>query len=443
MEIPIPNDWDGKTWTCVQVEWPSSPQYRGILSGLLTYLQRGRVWSGESGSITDAQSIGRLIAERNVPFTPCGGAECPETPESRSGGPGIPNFEIGALCGVTDECEVCFMASGPCPPIKIEDGKLYWWSCCEWVEVGAIEVVPQKATNVPVETPPSEYSQCGKIDAMATAMATIAQAVWNNKDGPLYFANIGAVDSSLPGFDVNNAIILALLSGARTLDDSYTESGLLDPDYLQTWRCIGASQLSTSQPYLTQSEYDTLNSLLASIVPSNAAGWWQAVMNAIGKNSLSIIAESGAANTSADCSCPVQAPEGFTIVQLQWDFSYFSPNTTEEHDVTMSGGTPLAQDWIAAVYDWEGLNDPNGEIKVYDQSLQVISDYSTGSGQFALYNNAGPEGQAFLDLFYSGVSKEGASDPTEYQDSVLTVRTSGNNVTVQTSGTLTLVYQNA
>lgn len=334
------------------------------------------------------------------------------------------------------------MSCGPCLPIKIENGILYWWNCGEWAEVGAMQVVGQPISGITTEEPPSAYSACGKIDAMAAAIATIAQAVWDNKDGLTYFLNIGAVDSALPGFDVNNVGILSLLSGARVLDDVYSEEELLDPDYLQSWRCVGQSQLSTTSATLTQFEYDALYALLASVVPADTIGWYQGIMSAIGFNSLNLIAASGSANTGADCDCPVTLSyPGFTVYQLQWDFTYFSPNTTEQHDVNLTGGDFPPGPWKAAIFEWEGLNDPNGEIKVYDQAFQVISNYSTGSGIFALYDNADSVGQNFLNLYYPSVSKAAASDPTEYQDGILTVQTSGNNVQVTTTGTLTIIVE--
>lgn len=64
--MPIPNDWDGETWCCHVIEWPSSQQWTAILLGLVTTPQRGRFWDGRTGTITDAQAIGLQIFQRNL-----------------------------------------------------------------------------------------------------------------------------------------------------------------------------------------------------------------------------------------------------------------------------------------------------------------------------------------------------------------------------------------
>lgn len=68
--FPIPNDWNGTDWACVIIEWPDSPQWMGLLRGLITTPTRGRHWDGTTGSIVDAQAIGLEIQERN-PVTSC------------------------------------------------------------------------------------------------------------------------------------------------------------------------------------------------------------------------------------------------------------------------------------------------------------------------------------------------------------------------------------
>jgi len=66
MSSPIPDDWDGQTWECYLVAWPKSTQWGAILRGFITTPTRGRFWDANSGSITDAQAVGRLITEENA-----------------------------------------------------------------------------------------------------------------------------------------------------------------------------------------------------------------------------------------------------------------------------------------------------------------------------------------------------------------------------------------
>jgi len=63
--MPIPNDWDGETYQCCIIQWPASPQWWAIFLGFVTTPMVGRFWDGRTGSILDAQAIGRAIQERN------------------------------------------------------------------------------------------------------------------------------------------------------------------------------------------------------------------------------------------------------------------------------------------------------------------------------------------------------------------------------------------
>lgn len=64
--VPIPSDWDQVTWDCILIEWPESQEWKTILRGLFTIPTRGRYWDPRTGTITDAQAVGRLIEERNL-----------------------------------------------------------------------------------------------------------------------------------------------------------------------------------------------------------------------------------------------------------------------------------------------------------------------------------------------------------------------------------------
>lgn len=64
-QMPIPQDWDGTSWCCWVVEWPSSPDWEAILLGFITTPMRGRFWDETTGSVIDAQEIGQQITARN------------------------------------------------------------------------------------------------------------------------------------------------------------------------------------------------------------------------------------------------------------------------------------------------------------------------------------------------------------------------------------------
>jgi len=69
--IPIPDDWDGETYSCWCIEWPASEQWRAILLGYMSSPKLGREWDETTGSILDVQAIGLEIWEKNRDLEAC------------------------------------------------------------------------------------------------------------------------------------------------------------------------------------------------------------------------------------------------------------------------------------------------------------------------------------------------------------------------------------
>lgn len=70
----IPNDWDPQVWTCYQLLWPDSPQYRQALIDALYQLTRGRYWDETTGVIKAAQAVGWQIFDYNSTLEGCEGS---------------------------------------------------------------------------------------------------------------------------------------------------------------------------------------------------------------------------------------------------------------------------------------------------------------------------------------------------------------------------------
>lgn len=51
----IPTDWDGVTFNCQKVWWPSSVQWRAILLGQITEPERDSFWDASTGTVEDAK----------------------------------------------------------------------------------------------------------------------------------------------------------------------------------------------------------------------------------------------------------------------------------------------------------------------------------------------------------------------------------------------------
>ena len=64
-QMPIPKDWDGTSYCCQVVEWPASVEWQAIFVGLMTMPSVGRFWDASTGSVKEAQDIGKDINDRN------------------------------------------------------------------------------------------------------------------------------------------------------------------------------------------------------------------------------------------------------------------------------------------------------------------------------------------------------------------------------------------
>src|SRR4030066_1374170 len=56
MKIPIPDDWNGEDTCTWAVCWPSRPQWKAILFGLLSSPSKGRYWDEATGNIRFTQA---------------------------------------------------------------------------------------------------------------------------------------------------------------------------------------------------------------------------------------------------------------------------------------------------------------------------------------------------------------------------------------------------
>ena len=93
-KLPIPDDWNGDDWKCVQIDWPDSSRWFAILNGLMSQAARGRLWDERTGTITDVQEVGREIWYRNTPFRSCEDEPEDGDNDTRDITPGFESIEI-------------------------------------------------------------------------------------------------------------------------------------------------------------------------------------------------------------------------------------------------------------------------------------------------------------------------------------------------------------
>jgi hypothetical protein len=327
-KIPIPDDWNGQAWTNVCIAWPNSTLYIGLLNGLLTYLTRGRIYDETTGDIKAAQAIGWEIWRRNQPFRPCGDSvEAPKTP-----GLGMLPCIDGDL--FEEDCEENMSANGPCPPLKIEGGKLYWWQCCEWLEVGAIggaasqEEIPEDSWEEGGQTP--TYYACGKAYAVWTVINRTAEAIWEaSEDVPLYNV-IGYVEAAA-GFNLsNNAIIRGIADVQLAKIGGISKAELLDPVKLQEILCHLVQLWQNDNIGVPDVAFkDSIFAVYRSETTWLESAVWQEAIEALGKGTLNNVAVLNATDNTQDCDCV-----GETLSPVRFGDVY-ATNVPAEDTVTL------------------------------------------------------------------------------------------------------------
>ena len=291
----------------MEIHWPDSPLFIGLLLGFLSYLSRGRAWDGATGSIKDAQEIGRQIFALNYGLRPCGGM-----PGSPPGPPGSP--PAGDYAGIAIATWAAAMAAMESEKmgvldVKIEGGKLWkrMAPCCEWFEVGELLLDPDLGDDPVgdvVEASGEGYDACGKAYAVIDTLYAVSDAIWDaSTDMPWqYCAN---VQDRFPSLSVScGYIIQSILQIPIMAALGHSYETVHDETSRQVVLCRLAKIFNNDAEGMTQSNWDYLQGAFVAEFAPDVANYWMYVMLAVGKGDLNNLALLGAADTSRDCGCP-------------------------------------------------------------------------------------------------------------------------------------------
>lgn len=377
MKIPIPDDWDGQDWTCVQVQWPNSNKWLALLAGFLTSPGRGRYWDERTGTITDVQAVGREIDLRNLPFNPCAGE--PQTP--------LPD---GLLEQIVGGCCVQFEAEDfmPCIDIsdmlKIENGQLYARNdCCEWVAIGALS----GPIDETVYAPPDDIDEsqgiypCGMAVAVADVLVDLAGYIWDNADNtfpPLMVHSAQShVHLDLNNMETINATNQALImKGAVVITATVVDldrDDVIPPNIDEELACFLLPYMNSDGTVDADNLYAALKSWAITRFPIFGSGnnvfisnYWLYIRGALGKGNLADVAASGQFTDSGDCDCPADLSELLGPTDAGWylqplpDIEFTAPGHFDDPDGVVKSINPtLDHDFYGLVFQvlWEG-GDP-------------------------------------------------------------------------------------
>lgn len=296
MRIPIPDDWDGESWRCLQLQWPNSVKWLGVLNGLLTLATRGRLWDEETGTVTDAQVVGRAIFERNFPYVDCGGDPLP---------PEIIEIIRHVGCGDDESEDEDMGCNGPIP-FKEEEGILYYYYCCEWVPIFARNGESSTVVEDPYadNDPAPVYSACSKAKAIVDTIYLVMDTVWENQTAAPW-QYVGLVEDAVKGHNDldDNQIISAFLT-ALAINSVYDYSDVFDPIDRQQLLCGVASLLADDAAGITRDQWNEMIGIIKTNYGAGLSTFVRACAEAIGPSDMREITALMSLDQSYDCGCP-------------------------------------------------------------------------------------------------------------------------------------------
>ena len=325
------------------VEWPDSVAWTGVLNGLLTLLTRGRYWDETSGTITNVQDIAWEIFNRAWPYMECSDGQ-PLPPE-------IIEVIRHVGCEVVVESEADEMVcQGPNPPIKIEDGKLYFWWCCDWVEVGSLPGAASSDVEEPYvnNDPAPTYSACSKAKAIVDVIYLIADTIWENQaSAPWQY--VGIVEDAVTGHnDLDDNQIIGAFLTAIVINSVYDWSDVFDPTDKQQLLCSVTKLLADDAAGITRPQWDQMIGMIGAIYGEGIDDFFRQCAEAVGPSDMREITALMSLDQSFDCSCP-EAVENPT---LTWDtdWSHFWNFAVDDGDFVPNALTEwvAGQGWV----DW-------------------------------------------------------------------------------------------
>lgn len=328
MQQPIPDDWNGQEWVCVQIEWPDSQQYISLLLGFLTELTRGRYWDRKTGSIKDAQNIGIQIADRNLPLRLC--ETCQDGNDNGTQIYGMASDDTGEN---EDMSNVTWLA--------VEDGKLYMYfgPCCKIEVSGDFQSIIDDTpgdTNVDPDDP--QTWACNKAYWIADTLVDIAADVIDAISG------LGAVYNMYsPAHKVLSQFgstwqTTQLVCAAYVADATEIETMLTDPD-LVAWLACGWHTNFAATDNMNSSEQYAMVTTMPAKYTSGQQMFLRRMVQAMSLSTLQWWARLFY-DRIADCSCPEDTGDSIPTAS-GWYWGATQPEMVFNVPYDQGGAFPL------------------------------------------------------------------------------------------------------
>lgn len=346
----VPDVIDPGTYTCLKIWIPDDIGYKRAVIGAVSNLCNWFAWEKEDTHAGTLAAAVYRIAYGLTQAALMNGETCDDCGEPPNPPPVLPP-EIIRLCGgdapaECDEMECDNMGcNSPTPPVKIENGNLYYWHCCEWVLIGALGGIQTDIEDTAPEEPVPDDLSCRKAKHMAEMLDAVGMYGWNN------FGVFGAIIWSWVG-DLRNEFDFLELSKWKCVEafeyanTSYQLSPLFYredfPTHLvQELVCKWAEILSPDTLSVSSSEFSDMKQAMKQITEGFVEAYLGALMDAIGKSGFTWVALDAEHDDAADCECPGEGIPDHTGSWEGMDWVHFWDFTRGDDylDWSVSGGT--------------------------------------------------------------------------------------------------------
>lgn len=305
---------------CIQIPTSLIP----YITGALEPLRFPMAWYGENGDVTRAMRIfSTLIAELGAMITACQNQN--STPSS-------------------GESEDCMSGNcGPTPPVKIDNGRLYYWWCCEWVEIGNLTLDAPLTPDDNVVEPEVPEEQ---VNLACLKARVIGEMVWD-----LVKTIPDTIDDTLPifwvpeiqkryGVDLYDKFVVAAIGSLVTggIMELVGEQYSIIPDYMSVFStyskekyiCHLAQNLSGETSAIVQADLETIMmSLQVLLLAHVGVAYIANCILAIGIADFDRATRAAALDSREyDCSCPEEQP----VVPEGMDWAHFYDFRLDQYD---------------------------------------------------------------------------------------------------------------
>lgn len=328
MQIPIPDDYDAESGlTCFAVWWPDTPYWIGILQGLITSIQQGRLWDAKTGSIKAVQAIGREVEAATLPLATC--ADC----DNQTGDNEVTCPACGGAVVIEDNYEmpvtriVPIDADGREIPYDDNTGRsvagMRWYmgECCPHDiyfgaqgEGGSVVVPPGED---PVEFPTlGTGTACSKVTAWTNVLFAAMDSLFDDILVPetpdVAIAHVKALR-----YDVNwgDFDLLRAYGWAAQIHAFGYINEMEDPRVQQNIKCALVDAVDDGSQGISKAEYENMLELLVDYCRSEFTVWayptafhpmiemYQFTAQAIGAGDTEKLTTGTVSAASDDCDC--------------------------------------------------------------------------------------------------------------------------------------------